>query len=331
MKIEKQIRTGLPQVGNPPYGQVHAHSTGNPTSTAQNEADYHSRRDPVSGFFSHVVGNGRAIQTAYTNRGAWDVGGGWNSWGYAQVELIESHKTQAEFDRDYKLYVELLRQLAKEAGLPMTLDEGVEGIITHEYATKHQPNNKSDHVDPYPYLAKWGISRAQFKHDIEHGISGGNSSSGGLKPNPKPLKDGKKGDTVKVYNALYKDSYGAGKSTAKRGKQGKIKRTDGKSKKYLIEDWGWAHPNDIQLVKRAGSGSKPSSSKTKTVTIDKLNVYTSQSLSSPIVTTANGYRILKKGTKVKVTATANNGEKVHGSKNWSEVDGFGWVPSVYLK
>ncbi|MDS8788475.1 N-acetylmuramoyl-L-alanine amidase LytA, partial [Streptococcus pneumoniae] len=25
-------------------------------------------------------------------------------------------------------------------------------------------------VDPYPYLAKWGISREQFKHDIENGL-----------------------------------------------------------------------------------------------------------------------------------------------------------------
>ena len=170
MKIEKQIRPGLPQVGVPPYGQIHAHSTGNPTSTAQNEADYHMRRPVNSGFFSHVVGNGRVIQTAPVNRGAYDVGGGWNSWGYAHVELIESHKTQAEFDVDYKLYIELLRQLADEAGLPKTLDNGNTGIITHEYATYHQPNNKSDHVDPYPYLAKWGISRAQFKKDVENGL-----------------------------------------------------------------------------------------------------------------------------------------------------------------
>lgn len=152
----------------------------------------------------------------------------------------------------------------------------------------------------------------------------GSGNSSDLKPNSKPLKDGKKGDTVKIYNALYRDSLGAGKSTVKRGKQGKIKRIVGNSKKYLIEDWGWAHPNDIQLVKRA-TGGKPSTSKTKTVTIDVLNVYTGQKLSDKIV------RTIKKGQKVKVTATANNGEKVHGSKNWSEIDSYGWVPSVYLK
>ena len=192
MKIEKQIRPGLPQVGVAPYGQIHAHSTGNPTSTAQNEADYHMVRPVNSGFFSHVVGNGRVIQTAPVNRGAYDVGGGWNSWGYAHVELIESHKTQAEFDRDYKLYIELLRQLADEAGLPKTLDTGNTGIITHEYATYHQPNNKSDHIDPYPYLAKWGISRAQFKKDVGNGLGSSAPSK------PETPKQNKKAGSIMI-------------------------------------------------------------------------------------------------------------------------------------
>ncbi|MBW8107520.1 autolysin, partial [Streptococcus pseudopneumoniae] len=49
-----RLRTGLPQVGVQPYRQVHAHSTGNRNSTAQNEADYHYRKNPELGFFSHV-------------------------------------------------------------------------------------------------------------------------------------------------------------------------------------------------------------------------------------------------------------------------------------
>lgn len=75
-----------------------------------------------------------------------------------------------------------------------------------------------------------------------------------LAKNPKPLTDGKVGDTVKVYDALYADSTGAGRSTAKRGATGVIKRIVGNNKKYLVENWGWAHANDIQLVKRATTG-----------------------------------------------------------------------------
>lgn len=173
MDIDKsRLRSGLPQVGVRPYRQVHAHSTGNRNSTAQNEADYHYRKDPELGFFSHVVGNGRVMQVGPVNNGSWDVGGGWNAETYAAVELIESHSTKEEFMTDYRLYIELLRNLADEAGLPKTLDtEDLAGIKTHEYCTNNQPDNHSDHVDPYPYLAKWGISRSQFKQDIENGTN----------------------------------------------------------------------------------------------------------------------------------------------------------------
>ena len=169
---KSKIRWGTPQVGVEPYRQVHAHSTGNKRSTVDNEADYHLRRPIESGFFTHVVGNGRVLQTAQTNRGSYDVGGGWNAESYASVELIESHETKEEFMEDYKLYVELLRELAVEGGIPVTLDtDDLAGIKTHYYCTYHQPNNNSDHVDPYPYLESWGISKAQFKKDIEQGFN----------------------------------------------------------------------------------------------------------------------------------------------------------------
>ena len=172
MEIDtSRYREGLPQIGYAPYRQVHAHSTGNRNSTAQNEADYHMRRPVNSGFFSHVVGNGRVMQVGPVNQGAYDVGGGWNAETYAAVELIESHSTREEFMQDYRLYIQLLRELADEAGLPKTLDSSdLEGIKSHEYCTYHQPENYSDHVDPYPYLASWGISREQFKRDIENGL-----------------------------------------------------------------------------------------------------------------------------------------------------------------
>lgn len=191
------MRYDTPQVGYAPYRQVHAHSTGNRNSTAQNEADYMQRKNLNSGFYTHVVGNGRIIQTAPTNRGAWDVGGGWNAETYAAVELIESHKTKDEFIRDYKIYVGLLRDLAKQAGIPATLDSGdLAGIKTHDYCTHHQPNNGSDHVDPYPYLAKWGISKEQFKKDIESGSVSAKPTS----PAPAKPASGGGGYKVEPYN-----------------------------------------------------------------------------------------------------------------------------------
>lgn len=171
MNIEKRLRTDTPQVGVPKWHHIHAHSTGNSKSTLQNEVDNQVNNKPVA-FATHFVGNGRAVQTAPVNRGAYDVGGGWNYETYAAVELIESHKTQAEFDSDYRIYVNLLRQLADEAGIPKTLDNAdLAGIKTHMYCTYNQPNNGSDHIDPYPYLNKWGITVAQFEKDLANGFN----------------------------------------------------------------------------------------------------------------------------------------------------------------
>lgn len=174
--INKQyMRKDTPLVGEPPYGQIHLHSTGNSNSTALNEAMNQYNNRPQA-FFTHVVGNGKVYQTAPTNRGAYDVGGGWNQWSYASIELIESHKTKAEFERDYKIFIDLARQLAKEGGIRFTLDEGNLGFITHDYARYTQPNSKTDHVDPYPYLKKWGITKAQLVKDLKNGVGGSSNT-----------------------------------------------------------------------------------------------------------------------------------------------------------
>lgn len=97
--------------------------------------------------------------------------------------------------------------------------------------------------------------------------NGNNSNTPGK--NTKPLTNGKVGDTVKIFDALYKDSDGKGRSTKMRGKTGVIKKiANGKGKKYLIESWGWAHPNDLQLVKSGSSSAGyPAKKVGQTVTV----------------------------------------------------------------
>ena len=188
--VEKRIRAGLPQVGSAPYRQVHAHSTGNPKSTAENEANFMNTKDINSGFYTHVVGNGKVIQVGNTGRGAWDVGGGWNSETYGAVELIESHANRDEFMRDYKIYCELLKDLANEAGIPVAVDTGdLAGIKTHNFCTNNQPSNGSDHVDPIPYLAKWGINLEQFRKDVTGATSGGSITSNNTNTQNTELED----------------------------------------------------------------------------------------------------------------------------------------------
>lgn len=200
-KVERRIRQGTPQVGVAPYRQIHAHSTGNPRSTAQNEADYYHNKNMYDGTFSHIVGNGRVIQVGEVGRGFWDVGGGWNVESYAAVELIESHATRAEFEKDYKIYCELLHDLAKQGGIPLTVDDGnLAGIKTHNYCTYHQPSNKSDHVDPIPYLAKWGISLAQFRNDVIKAKGNTtNSNTSGITNNQTQTKKTKEGNVMLLF------------------------------------------------------------------------------------------------------------------------------------
>lgn len=77
-----------------------------------------------------------------------------------------------------------------------------------------------------------------------------NSSSNNNTSTSKPAASTsfKVGDKVKITDALYKDSTGAGRSTASRGKTGTIKRVVSGNKPYLIDSLGWAHKNDIQLA-----------------------------------------------------------------------------------
>ncbi|MFZ8765625.1 N-acetylmuramoyl-L-alanine amidase [Enterococcus diestrammenae] len=303
---------------------VTVHETDN-NASANNEVSYMiGNTDQVS--YHVAIDEKEAVQGIPFNRNTWNAGDGGSGHGnrksisfeicrnYNQSQGTNITGTQLEQYKKAKANaIKVIAQIMVEQGIPANTST----VKSHyDRSGKNCPSKMRND-------GQWITFRDAVIKEYNR-LKGGGSSSD-LKPNPKPLKDGKAGDTVKIYNALYRDSLGAGKSTAKRGKQGKIKRIVGNSKKYLIEDWGWAHPNDIQLVKRAGSAPKPPASKTKTVTINVLNVYTGQKLSDKIV------RTVKKGQKVKVTATANNGQSVHGSKNWSEVDGFGWVPSVYLK
>lgn len=157
-----------------PFRQSHAHSTGNPSSSVQNERDYLAAHYNLANF-SFLVGitNGKVDirQVAEVNQGSWDVGGDWNAEGFGTVEFVEgSIKSQADFKLAYPAYVWLLRKLNSDAGnKDMTLDtSNILGIKTHNYASA--TGHGSDHVDPLPFLAKWGISYAQFKKDIKNGL-----------------------------------------------------------------------------------------------------------------------------------------------------------------
>ena len=199
--IKNIVVPGKPAVDNglavAPFKQVHLHSTGS-VAPNKNFISYLSR-SWGNAYYTHIVGEGQAIQVANVNGGGYDLGGDWNWEGYASIEFNENVHSQAEFNRDYKIYIELARQLAREAGIAdFTLDTPNKvGIKTHNYASA--TGHGSDHVDPLPFLQKWGISYAQLKHDIKYGVGGAVTTS----PS-KPAKSNHKVDQVLNVGEYFK-------------------------------------------------------------------------------------------------------------------------------
>lgn len=169
----------------PPFRQVHEHSTGNPRSTVQNERDYLAGHYAGANY-THLVGvtNGQADirQVMNTNGGAYDVGGDWNWETWGAIEFVEgSIKTREDFNIAYPAYIWLTRELARQAGIPITIDTpDISGVKTHNYASR--TGHGSDHVDPIGFLASWGVSYDQFKKDVLNGLS--DSNKGLVAPTP---------------------------------------------------------------------------------------------------------------------------------------------------
>ena len=166
VEVDKQLIPGLPSMYSTNEFII-AHESGNPNNVGPNslynEVAY-MRRNWTDAFTTHWVGSGgKVIQIAPTGQASWGAGPYANCRSYAQVELARTND-RATFEKDYKAYVELLKQLAKEANLPLTLDSSGKGIKSHEWVSNNLGG--TDHKDPFSYLASWGITREQFIKDL---------------------------------------------------------------------------------------------------------------------------------------------------------------------
>lgn len=172
-----------------------AHATG-VDAPAVNTAIYEKREWSTSqAYVQYIVGDGGKIyKVGEEGYVAWGAGEWANSNAPVQIELAQT-SDNAEFRKDYVAYVNLLRSSAKKWGIPVTLDSSAyTGIKTHRWITDHV---WGDHTDPYGYLSRHGVSKAQFKKDVENGVSGGGSSSGSSSSSSKPSKPATK---PKNYN-----------------------------------------------------------------------------------------------------------------------------------
>lgn len=169
--IERRLMTGLPNKALTAVKYVIAHESGNPNNCGpnalENEIAY-MNRNKANAFTSHWVGDdGKIVQVAPVNRVQYGCGPKGNPYSYAQVELARTNDKE-QFKKDYAAYIWLLRELAKEAGIPVVLDGTGNGIKSHRWITDNLKG--TTHRDPFSYLQSMGISEAQFKIDILNGL-----------------------------------------------------------------------------------------------------------------------------------------------------------------
>lgn len=169
--IEKRLMAGLPNRFLSAVKYVIAHESGNAKNCGPNALENEitfMNRNKANAFTSHWVGDGgRIVQVAPVNRVQYGCGPKGNPFCYAQVELARTSDKE-QFKKDYAAYIWLLRELAKEAGLPVVLDGSGNGIKSHRWITNNLGG--TTHVDPYSYLQSMGISEAQFTQDIKNGL-----------------------------------------------------------------------------------------------------------------------------------------------------------------
>jgi len=145
------------------------HDTATPNAPAVNVATY-EKRTWNDAYVHFAVDWDEIYQIGtpgYVSWGALDA----NPYAPVQIELCNT-TDQNEFDRSYKNYIALAREMADKFGIPKILDAGgagTPGLKTHKWVSD---NIGGDHQDPYAYLASHGISKEQFARDLANGING---------------------------------------------------------------------------------------------------------------------------------------------------------------
>ncbi|WP_125581496.1 N-acetylmuramoyl-L-alanine amidase [Lacticaseibacillus suibinensis] len=141
------------------------HSTDDMEATAKQMATYEHRVWRSAQTFVHFgVDDQGAYQVGTPGRVAWGAGNV-NRYAPVQIELCEfSDKTRAM--KAYHNWIALAAAMAKQYGVPRTLDDGnrTAGFKSHLWCSRNYGG--SDHGDPYPYLTKLGISKAQLAKDL---------------------------------------------------------------------------------------------------------------------------------------------------------------------
>ncbi|WP_373880018.1 DUF5776 domain-containing protein [Levilactobacillus brevis] len=166
-----ELGTNQGASGKASHQYIIAHDTGNDNNravgSAKNEASY--MRGHWQSAYTHAIVDDQGIYIVGTpGYIAYGAGSPANERSPFQVELAHVD-SQKRFNESYKRYVWVIRHYASKYGIPLMLDGSSNGIKTHKWVSD---NLWGDHQDPYAYLRKWGISKAQFAKDLKNGVGG---------------------------------------------------------------------------------------------------------------------------------------------------------------
>ena len=146
------------------------HDVGVESGAATNARYFHDTVDTNEAYVTFVVGDGgKVYQVGRPGQVSWGAGRVANHNAPVQIELGRTYNA-GQFWQDYVTYVRLARDMAGKYGIPLTLDAGgagTRGIKSHYWVTK---NIWGDHVDPYGYLSRFGVTQAKLAHDLLYGV-----------------------------------------------------------------------------------------------------------------------------------------------------------------
>lgn len=176
LKVNKKYQLadneGSSQLAQPRF--IVAHSTGTTNGEAWAIARNMKNGINTSQTYVHLVVDDKSIYRvgAYSYK-AWGAGEPANSLAPIQIELCEFTNHRRAM-KAYKHYVNWLRWAAKKYNIPLELDtSSYRGIKTHSWLVQNGLSN-TNHVDPWHYLPKIGVSKAKFQKDLKKGFSGAN-------------------------------------------------------------------------------------------------------------------------------------------------------------
>ncbi|ANS50152.1 bifunctional autolysin [Bacillus thuringiensis] len=145
------------------YEGVVAHSTATPEAPAINIQRYETRTWR-NAFVHYAVDWKEIIQIASTDYIAYGAGPAANKR-FVHVELCET-ADYSKFKRSYEKYVGLLARILKDNHLSVE-----KGLWTHNDVRKYLGG--TDHEDPIDYLRSHGVSKSQFRSDVQRAYNSG--------------------------------------------------------------------------------------------------------------------------------------------------------------